>query len=75
MYCLTQDMDVLFMAVYLSLHLAETAAIVDFFSAAQSPKTYGRVLGRPIKKERKKISFGHALSEKKSKYNVKKKTF
>lgn len=30
MYRLTQDMDVLFMALYLSLHLAETAAIVDF---------------------------------------------
>lgn len=30
MYRLTQGMDVLFMAVYLSLHLAETVAIVDF---------------------------------------------
>lgn len=30
LYRLTQDMDVHFMTVYLSLYLAETAAIVDF---------------------------------------------
>lgn len=46
-----------------------------FFSAAQSPKTYRRVLGWPIKKERKKISFGLALSEKSQNRMSRKKPF
>lgn len=44
-----------------------------FFSAAQSPKTYGRVLWQPIKKGEEENFFLPCTFRKKSKYNVKKK--